>query len=171
MWNIINSVNPCYYSIRILSLRLLSKTLTIRKFKTMIVSVVMYQSSALRKEHQLQVALLKHLGKTKMAVFWVVTSCSLVEIYRRFRGPCCLHHRCPDDAKTNSVTTVQRLGVRQRRRLRTTPTKWSSRIETAHHRRCGNHKQGHAGESLDRNGLSDWCVSCDTGFPHWVFVR
>jgi hypothetical protein len=40
--------------------------------------------------------------------------------------------------------------------VRTTPAKWSSRIETAHHRRCGNHKQGHAGESLDRNGLSDW---------------
>jgi hypothetical protein len=28
---------------------------------------------------------------TKMAVFWVVAPCSLVEIYRRFRGPCCLH--------------------------------------------------------------------------------
>jgi hypothetical protein len=32
---------------------------------------------------------------TKMAVFWVVAPCSLVEVYRRFRGPCCLHHR-PD---------------------------------------------------------------------------
>jgi hypothetical protein len=30
---------------------------------------------------------------TKMAVFWVVASCSLVEVYRRFRGPCCLHHQ------------------------------------------------------------------------------
>jgi hypothetical protein len=28
------------------------------------------------------------VGK-KMAVFWVVAPCSLVEIYRRFRGPCC----------------------------------------------------------------------------------
>jgi hypothetical protein len=28
-----------------------------------------------------------------MAVFWVVTPCSLVEVYRRFRGPCCLHHQ------------------------------------------------------------------------------
>jgi hypothetical protein len=27
------------------------------------------------------------------------------------------------------------------------------------------------GESLDRNGLSDWRVPCDTGFPDWVFVR
>jgi hypothetical protein len=30
---------------------------------------------------------------TKMAVFWVVALCSLVEIYQRFRGPCCLHHQ------------------------------------------------------------------------------
>jgi hypothetical protein len=29
----------------------------------------------------------------KMAVFWVVTLCSLVEVYRRFRGTCCLHHQ------------------------------------------------------------------------------
>jgi hypothetical protein len=74
-------------------------------------------------------------------------------------------------AMTNSITTVQRLGVCQGRRLPTAPAKWSSRIETAHHRRCGNHKPGHAGESLDRNGLSDWRVPCDTGFPNWVFVR
>jgi hypothetical protein len=30
---------------------------------------------------------------TKMAVFWVVAPCSLVEVYQRFRGPCCLHHQ------------------------------------------------------------------------------
>jgi hypothetical protein len=29
----------------------------------------------------------------KMAVLWVVAPCSLVEIYQRFRGPCCLHHQ------------------------------------------------------------------------------
>jgi hypothetical protein len=63
------------------------------------------------------------------------------------------------------------LGVCQGRRLRTTPAKWSSRIETAHHRRCGNYKQGHAGESPERKGLSDWRVPCDTAFPHCVFVR
>jgi hypothetical protein len=27
-----------------------------------------------------------------MPVFWVVAPCSLVEVYRRFRGVCCLHH-------------------------------------------------------------------------------
>jgi hypothetical protein len=30
---------------------------------------------------------------SKMAVFWVVAPCSLVEVYQRFRGPCCLHHQ------------------------------------------------------------------------------
>jgi hypothetical protein len=29
----------------------------------------------------------------KMAVFWVVAPCSLVEFYQLFRGPCCLHHQ------------------------------------------------------------------------------
>jgi hypothetical protein len=29
----------------------------------------------------------------KMAVFWVVAPCSLVELYRRFKGACCLHHQ------------------------------------------------------------------------------
>jgi hypothetical protein len=30
---------------------------------------------------------------TKMAVFWVVAPCSLVEVYQRFRGPFCLHYQ------------------------------------------------------------------------------
>jgi hypothetical protein len=30
---------------------------------------------------------------SKMAVFWVVASYSLVEVYQRFRDPCCLHHQ------------------------------------------------------------------------------
>jgi hypothetical protein len=33
---------------------------------------------------------------TKMAVFWVVAPCSLVEVYQRFRGNCCLHHQGDD---------------------------------------------------------------------------
>jgi hypothetical protein len=36
----------------------------------------------------------------KMAIFWVVAPCSVIEVYRRFRGACCLHHQgnhCPDD--------------------------------------------------------------------------
>jgi hypothetical protein len=29
----------------------------------------------------------------EMAVFWVVAPCSLVDVYQRFGGPCCLHHQ------------------------------------------------------------------------------
>jgi hypothetical protein len=29
----------------------------------------------------------------RMAVFWAVAPCSLVEVYRPFRGACCLHHQ------------------------------------------------------------------------------
>jgi hypothetical protein len=29
----------------------------------------------------------------KKAVFWVVAPRSLVEVYRHFRGACCLHHQ------------------------------------------------------------------------------
>jgi hypothetical protein len=28
-----------------------------------------------------------------MAVFWVVEPCSVVKVYQRFRGPCCLHYQ------------------------------------------------------------------------------
>jgi hypothetical protein len=33
----------------------------------------------------------------RMAVSWVVAPCSLVEVYHRFRGTCCLHHQGDDD--------------------------------------------------------------------------
>jgi hypothetical protein len=29
----------------------------------------------------------------KMAVFWEVAPCSLLEVYQRVRGPCCFHHQ------------------------------------------------------------------------------
>jgi hypothetical protein len=38
----------------------------------------------------------------KMAVFWFVTSCGLVEVYQCFRGTCCLHHG-PDDAGSQDL--------------------------------------------------------------------
>jgi hypothetical protein len=41
----------------------------------------------------------------KMVVFWVVAPCSLVNLYRRFRGSCCLHHQGdrPDDLGNKHV--------------------------------------------------------------------
>jgi hypothetical protein len=35
----------------------------------------------------------ERLLQMKMAVFWVIAPCSLVEIYQSVRGPCCLHHQ------------------------------------------------------------------------------
>jgi hypothetical protein len=29
----------------------------------------------------------------KMSVFWIVAPCILVEVFRRFKGACCLHHQ------------------------------------------------------------------------------
>jgi hypothetical protein len=29
----------------------------------------------------------------KIAVFWVIAPCSLLDVYRRFRGACCRHHQ------------------------------------------------------------------------------
>jgi hypothetical protein len=40
---------------------------------------------------------------TKIAVTWVVAPCSLVEVYQRFRGPCCLHLQGEDDSHLHNV--------------------------------------------------------------------
>jgi hypothetical protein len=40
---------------------------------------------------------------TKMAVFWVVAPCSLVEVYQRFRGPCCFRHHRPVDGGSKDL--------------------------------------------------------------------
>jgi hypothetical protein len=36
------------------------------------------------------------VASMKMAVFWVVAPCSLVEVYQCFRCPCCLHQGSKD---------------------------------------------------------------------------
>jgi hypothetical protein len=52
---------------------------------------------------------------TKMVVFWVVAPCSLVKVYQRFRGPCCLHHQGDDHQITRRYNPedshLQRKGV------------------------------------------------------------
>jgi hypothetical protein len=35
----------------------------------------------------------------RMAVFWVVALCSLVEVYHSFRGACCFHHQGDDGSR------------------------------------------------------------------------
>jgi hypothetical protein len=44
-----------------------------------------------------------------MTVFWDGAPCSLVEIYRRFRGAYCLRHRPPDGGGSKQVSKVPRL--------------------------------------------------------------
>jgi hypothetical protein len=43
---------------------------------------------------------------TKISVFWVVAPCSLVEVYQRFKGSCCLHHQGDEGAASTSETLV-----------------------------------------------------------------
>jgi hypothetical protein len=55
----------------------------------------------------------KNKQKTKrqltMVVFWVAAPCSLVEVYRRSRDACCLHHKDarhthrPDDGRSKHL--------------------------------------------------------------------
>jgi hypothetical protein len=42
----------------------------------------------------------------KMTDFWVVAPCSLVEVYRRFTGACCLRYQGPDDEGSTYETSV-----------------------------------------------------------------
>jgi hypothetical protein len=42
-----------------------------------------------------------------MAVFWVVAPCSLVEVYQRFRGPCCLHHQGDRHLRTHRCENLK----------------------------------------------------------------
>jgi hypothetical protein len=48
----------------------------------------------------------------KIAVFWVVAPCSLVQVYRRFRDSCCLHRQGDEQVLSNflhSITSTWRL--------------------------------------------------------------
>jgi hypothetical protein len=47
-----------------------------------------------------------------MALFWVVAPCSLVSVYRRFRGACCLQQQGgdrPDDGGSKHLWNVGKL--------------------------------------------------------------
>jgi hypothetical protein len=52
----------------------------------------------------------------KTAVFWVVAPCSMVEVYLRFRRPCCLHHQAdrPRRPKTQKTAIFIFAAVRTR---------------------------------------------------------
>jgi hypothetical protein len=54
-------------------------------------------------------ALIKQYLSTKMAVFWVVAPCSLVQVYRRFRGACCRLTHSPEDGGSKNLWNVGKL--------------------------------------------------------------
>jgi hypothetical protein len=49
---------------------------------------------------------------TKMAVFWFVAPGSLVEVYQRFRGPCCRHHQGQLHGAITQKTAIYVIEVR-----------------------------------------------------------
>jgi hypothetical protein len=63
--------------------------------------------------NQREIVLEGGLNSYKMAVFWVIVPCSLVVVYQRFRGPCCLHHQGDDDGgiKVNFYQTTRRCNL------------------------------------------------------------
>jgi hypothetical protein len=46
----------------------------------------------------------------KMAVFWGVAPCSVVEVYRRYRGIFCLHHH-GDSPRLYGATPQETVGM------------------------------------------------------------
>jgi hypothetical protein len=53
-----------------------------------------------------------------MAVFWVVALCSLVKVYRRFRGACCLHYQGEPCWLRRSNSEDSHLHTRRRENLK-----------------------------------------------------
>jgi hypothetical protein len=47
----------------------------------------------LYKTYELVISQVPMATSIEVAVFWDVSGCSLIEIGRRFKSPCCLHHQ------------------------------------------------------------------------------
>jgi hypothetical protein len=64
-----------------------------RTLKLQVIRYTMYPFTVdLKKLNKCRLIFMAYMTK-KMAVFWVAAPCSLVEVYQRFRDPCCLHHQ------------------------------------------------------------------------------
>jgi hypothetical protein len=44
----------------------------------------------------------------KMAVSWDVAPCNLAEVYRRFKGACCLHYQGTSEMSVSFYQTTRR---------------------------------------------------------------
>jgi hypothetical protein len=111
MMSRLNSGNACYHSVQnLLSYWPLSKNIRIKVRETRIVPVLLYGSETsflvVGKKWRVSRVWGSHGGEYEVAVFWVVAPCSLVEVYQRFRGPCCLHHQGDELIATTQKTAI-----------------------------------------------------------------
>lgn len=57
-----------------------------------------------------------------MAVFWVVVSCSLIDVYQHFTSPRCLHHQ---GSHLVDGTTIQKTAIESKILLHNVTELWS----------------------------------------------
>jgi hypothetical protein len=72
-----------------------------------------------------------YLDLWRWLYFWVVSPCSLVEVYQRFRGPCCLHYQGALEAARTSETLAN---------FYQTPRRYNPEDSHLHTRCCENLK-------------------------------
>jgi hypothetical protein len=54
---------------------------------------------AVRLSSRVSLLIYKNISRLKMADFWAIAQCCLVEVRRRFRGAYCLHHQDSSSGK------------------------------------------------------------------------
>jgi hypothetical protein len=67
-----------------------------------------YLYKNLGRKSELHFAILQNISISKMAVFWVVESCSLVAVSRCFRGLSCFHHQDDSSASVDFCYSILR---------------------------------------------------------------
>jgi H+/Cl- antiporter ClcA len=83
----------CAYGMMLISLLL---------FKMIILMMTTMKTATIRYNEVGKLISGSHGGEYEALVLWDAAPCSLVEVYRRFVGACCLHHR-PDDGGSKNV--------------------------------------------------------------------
>jgi hypothetical protein len=69
---------------------------------------------------------------TKMAVFRVVVPCSLVEVYQRFRGLCCLHHQGDEGTHPSLIALMTEAARSSETMVNFYQTTWHYNPEDSH---------------------------------------
>jgi hypothetical protein len=107
-----------------------------------------------------------------MAVFWVTAPCSLVEVYQRFRGPCCLHHQ-GDRPAYNLNNFITRESIISYHAL--IPYYQNLKVISrykSNNNHFYNHQQKFMGTQLYTNNRKTFIkLSCDSTLPQHFTVR